>query len=141
MEKKNDSTILLLLAAGLGVYWLTRKKPIVTAMPVDERSTQPVVEQPVTDMPKYDFGGYNPNKKIDIPEWLSTGLYKNNEVDQISTQPIYEQPIYVAPIMDQPAQSIEFTPVTDMFNTVWQPNYDNKTPMEPVFNMNIEPVE
>jgi hypothetical protein len=140
MEKKNDSTILLLLAAGLGVYWLTRKKT-PTAMPVDEKSTQPVVEQPVTDMPKYDFGGYDPNKKRDLPEWLSTGLYKNNEVDQTSTQPIYEQPIYVAPIMDQLVQDAEFTPVTDMFNTVWQPNYDNKTPMEPVFNMNIEPVE
>jgi hypothetical protein len=43
--------------------------------------------------------------------------------------------------MDQLVQDAEFTPVTDMFNTVWQPNYDNKTPMEPVFNMNIEPVE
>ena len=141
MEKKNDSTILLLLAAGLGVYWLTRKKPIVTAMPVDDmpKSTLPVVDQPVSDMPKYDFGGYDPNRKI--PEWRSTGLYKNNEIDQTSTQPIYEQPIYVAPIMDQPVQNIEFTPVSDMFNTVWQPNYDNKTPMEPVFNMNIEPVE
>ena len=107
MEKKNDSTILLLLAAGLGVYWLTRKKPIATVMPVDDmpKSTQPVVEQP------------------------------------IKVTPIYEQPIYVAPIMDQPVQDAEFTPVSDMFNTVWQPNYDNKTPMEPVFNMNIEPVE
>jgi hypothetical protein len=105
MEKKNDSTILLLLAAGLGVYWLTRKKT-PTAMPVeDKKSIQPVVEQPIT------------------------------------VTPIYEQPIYVAPIMDQPVQDVEFTPVSDMFNTVWQPNYDNKTPMEPVFNMNIEPVE
>ena len=50
MEKKNDSTILLLLAAGLGVYWLTRKKT-PTAMPVDEKSTQPVVKQPVTEQP------------------------------------------------------------------------------------------
>jgi len=108
MEKKNDSTILLLLAAGLGVYWLTRKKPIVTAMPVDDmpKSTLPVVDQPIMVTPILD-----------------------------------EQPIYVAPIMDQPIQDAEFTPVTDMFNTVWQPNYDNKTPMEPVFNMNIEPVE
>ena len=108
MEKKNDSTILLLLAAGFGVYWLTRKKPIVTAMPVEEKK---------------------------------------------SVQPVVEQPIYVAPIMDQPivppeikknidlVQDAEYTPVMDMFNTVWQPNYDNKTPMEPVFNMNIEPVE
>lgn len=107
MEKKNDSTILLLLAAGLGVYWLTRKK-IPTAMLVEDKK---------------------------------------------SIQPVVEQPIYVAPIMDQPVatpeikknidlvQDAEFTPVTDMFNTVWQPNYDNKTPMEPVFNMNIEPIE
>lgn len=107
MEKKNDSTILLLLAAGLGVYWLTRKKTL-TAMPVDDmpKSTQPVVEQPIMVTPILD-----------------------------------EQPIYVAPKMDQPVQDAEYTPVMDMFNTVWQPNYDNKTPMEPVFNMNIEPVE
>jgi hypothetical protein len=138
MEKKNDSTILLLLAAGLGVYWLTRKKPIATAMPVDEKSTQPVVEQPVSDMPKYDYGMLD---SAPIPEWKKFPVYSKSEVDQTSTQPIYEQPIYVAPIMDQPVQDAEFTPVTDMFNTVWQPNYDNKTPMEPVFNMNIEPVE
>jgi len=126
MEKKNDSTILLLLAAGLGVYWLTRKKPIATAMPVDDmpKSTQPVVEQPIIVTPILDNQMY---KAL---------VYSKSKVDQTSTQPIY-----VAPIMDQPAQSIEFTPVTDMFNTVWQPNYDNKTPMEPVFNMNIEPVE
>ena len=43
MERKNDSTILLLLAAGLGVYWLTRKKT-----PVDQKSIQPVIEQPST---------------------------------------------------------------------------------------------
>lgn len=107
MEKKNDSTILLLLAAGLGVYWLTRKKT-PTAMPVEEKK---------------------------------------------SVQPVVEQPIYVSPIMDQPietpeikknidlVQNAEYTPVMDMFNTVWQPNYDNKTPMEPVFNMNIDLVE
>jgi hypothetical protein len=140
MEKKNDSTILLLLAAGLGVYWLTRKKPIATAMPVDDmpKSTQPVVEQPVTEQPTYfeKYGKY-PTGLEYIEQVKPQSVYN----EQISTQPIYEQPIYVAPIMDQPAQSIEFTPVTDMFNTVWQPNYNNKTPMEPVFNMNIEPVE
>jgi hypothetical protein len=142
MEKKNDSTILLLLAAGLGVYWLTRKKPIVTAMPVDDmpKSTLPVVELPVTDMPKYDFGGYDPNRKI--PEWRSTGLYKNNnEVDETSTQPIYNEPIYVTPIMDEQIKNDEYISVTDMFNSLMKPNYDNKTPIDPVFNMNIEPIE
>ena len=107
MEKKNDSTILLLLAAGLGVYWLTRKKPIATAMPVDKKSTQPVVEQPIYVAPIMD-------RPVETPE-----IKKNIDL----------------------VQDAEYTPVMDMFNTVSQPNYDNKTPMEPVFNMNIEPVE
>jgi hypothetical protein len=56
MEKKNDSTILLLLAAGIGVYWLTRKKPIATVMPVDDmpKSTLPVLEQPIMVTPILD---------------------------------------------------------------------------------------
>ena len=138
MEKKNDSTILLLLAAGFGVYWLTRKKTPSAMLVEDKKSIQPVVEQPVTEQPTYfeKYGKY-PTGLEYIEQVKPQSVYN----DQISTQPIYEQPIYVAPIMDQPVQDLEFTPVTDMFNTVWQPNYDNKTPMEPVFNMNIEPVE
>lgn len=119
MEKKNDSTILLLLLAGFGVYWLTKKKPTTAAVtiPADQGniSTQPVIDQPILVTPKVN--------------------------DQISTQPIYEQPIYVAPTIDQPAQNIEFTPMTDMFNSVWQPNYVDKSPIDAVYNMNIQPIE
>ena len=64
MEKKNDNTIFLLIAAGLGVYWLMGKStpPATTAVsiptvpqnvPVDQTviSTQPVAQQPVTVAP------------------------------------------------------------------------------------------
>jgi hypothetical protein len=124
MEKKNDSTILLLLLAGFGVYWLTKKKPITAAVtiPADQGniSTQPVIEQPITAQPIMDI---------------------KTAIAPISTQPVYEQPIYVSPTIDQPAQNIEFTPMTDMFNTVWQPNYVDKSPIDAVYNMNIQPIE
>ena len=64
MEKKNDNTIFLLIAAGLGVYWLMGKStpPATTAVsiptvpqnvPVDQTviNTQPVAQQPVTVAP------------------------------------------------------------------------------------------
>jgi hypothetical protein len=138
MEKKNDSTILLLLAAGFGVYWLTRKKPIATAMPIDERSTQPVVEQPVTEQPTYfeKYGKY-PTGLEYIEQVKPQSVYN----EQISTQPIYNEPIYATPIMDEQLKNNEYISVTDMFNTLMKPNYNNKTPIDPVFNMNSEPVE
>jgi hypothetical protein len=124
MEKKNDSTILLLLLAGFGVYWLTKKKPTTAAVtiPADQGniSTQPVIEQPITAQPVMDIKA---------------------AITPISTQPVYEQPIYVAPTIEQPAQSGEFTPMTDMFNTVWQTNYVDKSPIDAVYNMNIQPIE
>jgi hypothetical protein len=123
MEKKNDNTILLLVAAGLGVYWLTRKKASV----IDQKSTQPIIEQPILVSPVLDEPIYNA-PVMDQP------IYN----EPINTQPIYEELIYTAPVMDQPIQNVEFTPVTDMFNTVWQPNYVEKMPDEAVFNMNIE---
>jgi lipopolysaccharide export system protein LptC len=47
MEKKNDYTILLLVAAGLGIYWLYKKQsvpPATTTLPADQTpiSTNPV---------------------------------------------------------------------------------------------------
>jgi len=51
MERKNDSTILLLVAAGLGLYWYMKNKPKPV---VDNISTQPVIEQPIVVVPTED---------------------------------------------------------------------------------------
>jgi hypothetical protein len=62
MEKKNDSTILLLIAAGLGIYWFMKNKslppattPVTTSdsssTDVEIKSTQPVYNAPVTQTP------------------------------------------------------------------------------------------
>jgi hypothetical protein len=59
MERKNDSTILLLVAAGFGIYWFMKNKsmpPATTApvnVPIDQTiiSTQPVYQQPVQTAP------------------------------------------------------------------------------------------
>ena len=163
MERKNDNTILLLVAAGLGIYWLTRKK----TAPVENISTQPVIEQPILVTPVLDEPIYTapvfkenvmeqPVQNIDytpVTDMFSTistqpvyeqPIYTAPIIEQpiyadiISTQPVYEQPIYTAPVIEQPVQNVEFTPITDMFNTVWQPDYVDKTVIDPVFNMNIE---
>ena len=63
MERKNDSTILLLVAAGLGIYWFMKNKsvppattPTTTAVSdnpanVEVKSTQPVYNAPITQTP------------------------------------------------------------------------------------------
>lgn len=62
MEKKNDSTILLLVAAGLGIYWFMKNKslppattPVTTSdtggANVEIKSTQPVYNAPVVETP------------------------------------------------------------------------------------------
>jgi len=122
MERKNDSTILLLVAAGLGIYWfmknkslppattttvpnvvpsttldqtIARNEPVYTA-PVDQTivSTQPVYTAPVDQT------------------YVSTEPVYSTPVDQtyISTQPVYDQSV-------QSAVNADYTPVTDMFNT------------------------
>lgn len=57
MEKQNDYTLFLLIAAGLGIYWFIRKNKVVppaTTNPSDNPvSTQPVMES-----------GYNVSYKI-----------------------------------------------------------------------------
>jgi hypothetical protein len=111
MERKNDSTILLLVAAGLGIYWYINSKK----KPTDNISTQPVKPQPVTEMPS---GTSVPVINND----LSNNTYQNLETT-------------VEPVMQQ------VTPVTDMFNTVMMTNYVEKTPMDAVYNMNIAPLE
>ena len=86
MERKNDKTIFLLIAAGLGIYWFMKNKatqPATTAVISPSMpETAPVVPY------KFDPSefGYNPNNQIEV------NLPK-------STQPVYEQPIYQAPIM------------------------------------------
>jgi len=58
MERKNDSSILLLVAAGLGIYWLLKKQSVppattIPAMPVLDQpiTAQPVIEQPINVAP------------------------------------------------------------------------------------------
>lgn len=49
MERKNDSTILLLVAAGLGIYWFMKNKSLPPATtPI---TAQPVLEQPIVIAP------------------------------------------------------------------------------------------
>ena len=52
-KKDNDYTIFLLVAAGLGIYWLIRKNqimPPVTTIPADQT---PISTNPVADV-SYD---------------------------------------------------------------------------------------
>lgn len=111
MERKNDSTILLLLAAGLGIYWYYKSK-------TDKTTT---VKNLVTEAPIID--------------------------EKLSTQPVYDQNIAVNPINEQiaineqKATVMEYTPVTDMFNSTMMTNYVEKNPIDAVYNMNIQPIE
>lgn len=111
MERKNDKTIFLLIAAGLGLYWFMKNKstqPATTVviapsmpqtapvLPINEDivSTQPVYEQPIFEAPIM--------------------------AEVISTQPVYEQPVYQAPITQDIANT-EY--VYDQYVTQ-QPSYN-----------------
>lgn len=116
MERKNDSTILLLVAAGLGIYWFMKNKsmppattPVIApSMPVDQTivSTQPVYTTPV-------------------------------DQTVVSTQPVYTAP----EVISQPA-AIEYTPISDMISTVTVSgglvNNANQN-IVPIDNINLSP--
>jgi len=96
MERKNDKTIFLLIAAGLGLYWFMKNK-----------STQPATTAVIA------------------PSMPQTAPVLPINEDIVSTQPVYEQPIYEAPIMaevisTQPVyeQPTYETPINDMFNSI-----------------------
>ena len=99
MERKNDKTIFLLIAAGLGLYWFMRNK-----------STQPATT--TEDIkPSYKTG-------------LEAPVFPINQ-DIVSTQPVYDMRLYQAPVMaevisTQPVyeQPTYETPINDMFNSV-----------------------
>jgi hypothetical protein len=141
MERKNDKTIFLLIAAGLGLYWFMRNKstqPATTAviapsmpqtapvLPINQDivSTQPIYEQPIYQAPI-------------MAEVISTQPIYEQPVyqapiyqDIVSTQPIYEQPVYQAPITEEIAnteyvydqyvnqQPIYYAPINEMLNSV-----------------------
>jgi uncharacterized surface anchored protein len=105
MERKNDSTILLLVAAGLGIYWYINNKK----KPTDNISTQPVTPQPVSQEPISSM-----NTVLEFTEIKKSPLSK---------------------------EIVEYTPVTDMFNSSMVYNYDNKNVDNAVSNMNIAPIE
>jgi hypothetical protein len=123
MERKNDSTILLLVAAGLGIYWYINSKK----KPIDNVSTQPVTEQPVSQSPvqtqeyKYDPSkfGYNPS---------------------MESSPEFKEIMKQVDVLEQKNRT-DVTPVTDMFNTTLMTNFENKNVDNAVFNMNIAPIE
>jgi hypothetical protein len=157
MEKKNDSTILLLVAAGLGIYWLLKKQSVPPAttkaavVPTSMPMTAPVLsmdqtlisEQPiygktfttpvdqtvVSTQPVYDIPVYQ-SPVIEVPIYSAP-------IDQtiVSTQPVYDQPV-------QSAVNVDYTPVTDMFNSIstgggLQNNaYENIVPID---NINLSP--
>jgi hypothetical protein len=142
MEKKNDSTILLLVAAGLGIYWLLKKQsvpPATTAavVPTSMPMTAPVLSmdqtvistQPVYSAP-VDQTVVSMQPVIEIPVYSAP-------VDQtvVSTQPVYEQPV-------QSAVSVEYTPITDMFNSISTggglTNNANQN-IVPIDNINLSP--
>jgi len=95
MERKNDKTIFLLIAAGLGIYWFMKNK-----------ATQPATTAVIA------------------PSMPETAPILPITQDIVSTQPVYNEPVYQAPIMQnivstQPVYEapIEATPITDMFNS------------------------
>jgi hypothetical protein len=99
MERKNDNTIFLLIAAGLGIYWLTKKKSMPPATTLAVSTSIPKTTMPIDQNPT-----------------PLTPLKENITIDEtISTQPIYEQPISVQPVYEQPTTE---TPVTEMFNSM-----------------------
>jgi hypothetical protein len=119
MERKNDSTILLLVAAGLGIYWYINSKK----KPTDNVSTQPVTQQPVTETPTGSFS----------QEQLKE-IFKNSNLQTTTASSINIQPSVKTNVET-------VTPVTDMFNTTMMTNYVEKTPIDAVYNMNIAPLE
>jgi hypothetical protein len=114
MERKNDSTILLLVAAGLGIYWYMNKKK----KPTDNISTQPVTPQPVTEM----------------PSGTSVPIVDSNWRDQVQNI-LTDTKVYTK------QQDQMNTTVTDMFNSVMTTNYNVKAPESGAYNMNIAPIE
>jgi septal ring-binding cell division protein DamX len=114
MERKNDSTILLLVAAGLGIYWFMKNKSmppatttptLVTNLPLDQTviSTQPVYEAPVYQQPVYEAPVYQ---------------------QPVYEAPVYQQPVQNVPVVDQPVISTQpvyeapvYTPISDMMNS------------------------
>jgi hypothetical protein len=86
MEKKNDSTILLLVAAGLGIYWFMKNKSLPPATTptttsgsssadVEVKSTQPVYNAPVTQTPTTEKKDLSDIFSSDTGVWetLTTG--------------------------------------------------------------------
>lgn len=72
MERKNDKTIFLLIAAGLGIYWLLKRQSVPPA-----------------------------TTSVIAPSMPEIAPVVSNPDDLISTQPIYEQPIYEQPTQEQ----------------------------------------
>ena len=81
MERKNDSTILLLVAAGFGIYWFMKNKsmpPATTApvtVPIDQTiiSTQPVQTAPVIEMPVQSAVTIEYTPVMDMMNTITTG--------------------------------------------------------------------
>jgi hypothetical protein len=103
MERKNDSTILLLVAAGLGIYWYMKNKPKPNTT-VDVISTQPVLDQPIVAVPTQDeiivpkdnlkttvIEEYTP-----VTDMFNNTLYMVNYVEKNPMESVYN--MNVAPV-------------------------------------------
>ena len=123
MERKNDSTILLLVAAGLGIYWLLKKQSVPPATTSVVSTSMPVTA---------------PAMPVD-QTIVSTQPVYTTPVDQtvVSTQPVYTAP----EVINQPA-AIEYTPISDMISTVTVSgglvNNANQN-IVPIDNINLSP--
>lgn len=123
MERKNDSTILLLVAAGLGIYWLLKKQSVPPATTAVVSTSMPVTA---------------PAMPVD-QTIVSTQPVYTTPVDQtvVSTQPVYTAP----EVISQPA-AIEYTPISDMISTVTVSgglvNNANQN-IVPIDNINLSP--
>ena len=123
MERKNDSTILLLVAAGLGIYWLLKKQSVPPATTAVVSTSMPVTA---------------PAMPVD-QTIVSTQPVYTTPVDQtvVSTQPVYT----ATEVISQPA-AIEYTPISDMISTVTVSgglvNNANQN-IVPIDNINLSP--
>jgi hypothetical protein len=146
MEKKNDGTLLLLLAAGFGIYWLTRKKTAANILPVvppidthPPKDSTPDID-PVDDFDKHKFVQDPLQDNYPV---IDQPIYNNTVADIVSiiSQPSYDYVGVKETVYNEQTQYNNNTTVTDMLTNVWLPNYDNKTVIDPVLNENLLPIE
>ena len=127
MERKNDSTILLLVTAGLGIYWFMKNKSMPPATTAAVVPTSMPMTAPILSMDQTVIS----TQPVYTAPTIEAPIMQNI----VSTQPVYEQPV-------QSAVSIEYTPVMDMISTITTggglQNNANEN-IVPIDNINLSP--